>query len=101
MQVKGPKLTGSASAAYSILRDLGPDGKPVVEVMWRDSCVNGRNVSAADDPDSRRRAFKRAVEMLVRGGWVAFRNGAYILATSSTTSDYQVGDDFDEVEHDE
>ena len=70
-------LTPSEKAAYEIFHDLLDGGKAVPEAEWREACVGGRKVSAADDADSRRRAYKRAVEGLVRKGKIVFRDGDY------------------------
>ncbi len=88
---KGDKLTPSATAALSVLRELGHGTQWVEEDTWRKTCVAGRTVSAADDPDSRRRTFKRAVEELGRLGKVTFSDGKYMEqnhASEEFTSEY-------------
>ena len=78
MRPSGPKLTASASAALSVLRELGHGTQWVDEDTWRKTCVEGRTVSGSDDPDSRRKAFKRAVVDLGRLGKVAFSDGKFV-----------------------
>ena len=53
------------------------------EGAWRDACVSGRQVSASDDPQSRRKAFNRAVEALTRRGLIDFRDGTYLPTITS------------------
>ncbi|MCA1286935.1 AAA family ATPase [Salipiger bermudensis] len=69
-RARSPQLTASARAALSVLRDLGRGTMHVPEESWRDACIGGREVSASDNADSRRKAFKRAVESLTREGVV-------------------------------
>ncbi|MHA6644629.1 bifunctional DNA primase/polymerase [Mesorhizobium sp. A623] len=68
------RLPASAKAALDILESLG--GK-ATEKTWREACAEGRTVSAADDRESRVKAFKRAAERLLRGDRLAFANGLY------------------------
>ena len=70
-------LTPSAKAAYETFHDVLDGREAVPEGELREACVGGRKVSAADDSDSRRRAYKRAVEELVRKGKIVFRDGEY------------------------
>ncbi|MDW4496355.1 AAA family ATPase [Sulfitobacter sp. D35] len=65
-KAKGEKLAPSAKAALKILEDLTRDGeKPTTRVEWQKACVASDKVSAAN-PDSRVRAFQRAMESLAR-----------------------------------
>jgi archaellum biogenesis ATPase FlaH len=73
------RMSPSVKAAYSIFLDLLGDGESVAEGEWRKMCVDGRKVSASDEPDSRRKAFKRAAEELTRAGKIAFDSGRYFL----------------------
>lgn len=77
-RARGPKLSPSAQAALSILRDLGKGTTRVPEETWRDTCVEGRAVSGSDNVDSRRKAFKRAVEILTREELVTFAEGKFV-----------------------
>lgn len=76
-----PRLPPSAKAALVHLRSMladkagqSPDmsgSVRVSEAEWRRACVDGREVSASDDPESRGKAFKRAFELLSREGLVS------------------------------
>ncbi|WP_429816406.1 AAA family ATPase [Ensifer sp. B1-9] len=70
-------LTPSAKAAYETFHYLLDGRDAVPEGELREACISGRKVSAADDADSRRRAYKRAVEELTRKGKVVFSDGEY------------------------
>lgn len=72
-----PKLTPSVEAALAIFNDLP---QPVTDDAWRQAVIDARTVSASDDPDSRRKAYKRAVEDLTRKGIVVFADGKFVLA---------------------
>jgi len=76
---KSDKLPDSAAAAFAIFRDLAKDGRAVPDAVWREACVSGKSVSASEDSESRRKAFKRAVEVLSRRGLVAFHDGNFRL----------------------
>ncbi|MAE92703.1 MAG: hypothetical protein CMI67_24535 [Pelagibaca sp.] len=90
----GPQLTASARAALSVLRDLGRGTMHVPEESWRDACIGGREVSASDNADSRRKAFKRAVESLTREGVVIFADGKF---AERHRDNEQFTEDFDDV----
>lgn len=77
MPDKSVRLTPSADAAYSIFIELLGGGEHVEDEAWRKACVDGRTVSAAEDADSRRRGYKRAVEELTRKAKVAFADGKF------------------------
>lgn len=72
-----PKLTPSGAAALAVFNDLS---QPVTEDAWRQAVMDSRTVSASDDKDSRRKAYKRAVEDLTRKGMVVFVDGVFTLA---------------------
>lgn len=72
-----PKLSASVAAALAIFNELP---QPVTDEDWRQAVIDARTVSASDDPDSRRKAYKRAVEDLTRKGIVVFADGKFILA---------------------
>lgn len=63
---KVERLTASAQAALDILARLSEGGEPVKESIWRSTCLDGREVSGAEDRDNRRRIFTRAVQELTR-----------------------------------
>lgn len=72
-----PKLSASVAAALAIFNELP---QPVTDEDWRQAVIDSRTVSAAPDKDSRRKAYKRAVEDLTRKGIVVFADGKFILA---------------------
>ncbi|UWP88373.1 AAA family ATPase [Aliiroseovarius crassostreae] len=72
-----PKLSASVAAALAIFNELP---QPVTDEDWRQAVIDARTVSASDDPDSRRKAYKRAVEDLTRKGIVVFADGKFVLA---------------------
>lgn len=76
-RARGPNLPPSAQAALIILRDLGK-GQRVHEETWRDACVEGRQVSPSEDPESRKKAFRRAVGILAREGVIMFADGKFV-----------------------
>lgn len=75
------RLSPSVNAALKVFHELG-DGAPVEESEWRLACVDGREVSAADNRDSRGKAFKRAAEELSRKGILVFHGGKYAVGDS-------------------
>jgi hypothetical protein len=102
-EMKGPavkrqaKLSDSAAAAFVAFTKLS-NGGPVAEAAWRDACISGRQVSASDDPESRRRAFKRAAEVLTRRGLIDFKDGLYLPKITSPVNLADFTDDFPDVE---
>jgi hypothetical protein len=93
VQTSGVKLTPSAIAAMDIFRELSKGTRSVRETNWRQAVIDSRKVSASDDPDSRRKAFKRAVEELTRKEKVNFADGLF-TERDSHTEDFT--DDFPE-----
>lgn len=75
---KAEKLSPATSAAFDILLALeadnsrtDPDGPAlsgVSETEWREACVASRTVSASEDVESRKKAFRRASSELARQG---------------------------------
>lgn len=92
-RARSPNLPPSAQAALTILRDLGK-GQFVPEDTWRDACVEGRKVSQSEDPDSRKKAFRRAVGILNREGVVIFAEGKFVERYSDNE---QFTEDYDDV----
>ena len=81
---KTDRLSGSEKGAEEILKQLGEtDGD-----TWRDAAMAGRIVSAADEPNNRRRAFNRAKEALIRKDRVVFEDGRYRLSGSIGRSEF-------------
>lgn len=68
------RLGAPAKAALAILETSGGSAS---EKGWREKCVAGRDVSAADKLDSRRKATSRAIKELVGAGAVLFDDGVY------------------------
>lgn len=97
------KLSPSERAALTILSDMQHlSGEcPVSEADWRAKCIEGRTVSAADDPESRKRATRRALEGLTRKRAVSIRDGT-ALATDSpdngASAAWANGDAFDDLD---
>lgn len=89
---KSSRVSPSASAALAVLREMEAEARTradnevlsgsvrpcpeaVSEADWRFKCMNGRSVSAAEDVDSRARAFRRAYQELARTGRTTSANG--------------------------
>jgi hypothetical protein len=93
-----PKLSQPQSAALDVLRrlqgsstDLDAAGRAIVDMeAWRRACINGRLVSASDDPESRRKAMFRALKGLIRAGRV-IAQGDWVRADDG----FEVSDGFD------
>ncbi|MFT4913332.1 MAG: hypothetical protein ACI9YM_001929 [Brevundimonas sp.] len=71
------KLSPSEQAALTELRmhegghpDMSGQSAGVSESEWRAACVDGRAVSAAEEAESRKKAFRRAFTGLVGKGYV-------------------------------
>ena len=64
------------------------------EDTWRDACVEGRKVSQSEDPESRKKAFRRAVGILNREGVVIFAEGKFVERYSDNE---QFTEDYDDV----
>lgn len=77
------RLSPSAKAALDLWTDLAGQDGAVEESIWRQTCVDSPTVSAAEDPASRRRAFKRAAEELTRKYRLVFQGGKYLGAKPS------------------
>jgi hypothetical protein len=73
------KLSPAAKNVLRVLREMVAAGGPVREDAWRDRCENERAASTAEDPDSRKRSFRRAYEALRDAGLVEARNGCVAL----------------------
>jgi KaiC/GvpD/RAD55 family RecA-like ATPase len=75
------RLTPSALAALTVFRETTAGRDTIGDVEWRKACVDGRAVSASEEPDSRRKAFKRAAEELVRKGILFYQEDQYCMGT--------------------
>lgn len=69
--------TGQAAAALEVLERLqaAANGQKVSKADWRKECAASDAVCSKDDPDTRKKAFYRAVEMLTRGCHVESEDG--------------------------
>jgi hypothetical protein len=81
LPAKETKLSPSATAALMVFNEVS-NGAPVDEDTWRDAAIVDCRVSAAEDRDSRRRTFKRAVEELTRKNVLALHEGQFAMADS-------------------
>ncbi len=63
-----PKIPPAAKAALDHLAEIANDDGEASLQDWQHACIEGRRVSAADERDSRRKAWKRATETLTRTG---------------------------------
>ncbi|WP_162561655.1 AAA family ATPase [Yoonia vestfoldensis] len=63
-----PKLSRSEKAVMAHFEDLAGDGFEADERELRQVCVDGRGVSSADNPDSRRRTLDNALRGLIDKG---------------------------------
>ncbi|WP_287012191.1 bifunctional DNA primase/polymerase [Actibacterium sp.] len=80
-------LSPSASAAFEIFRQLSGGVHAVADADWRQAVIDSRTVSASENEESRRRAYKRAVEELARSGKVIF-SGDYFTEVRSDGEDF-------------
>ena len=87
--IQKEKWSGAEKAAADILKTIGETDDPT----WRQAAVDGRMVSASEDPDNRRRAFTRAKEGLLRKGDVIMEGDRYRLAGAVGRSDFDSDDD--------
>jgi hypothetical protein len=82
-QPRRPKLSPAAKNALQVLREMTAAGDPVREDDWRSRCDDERSVSTAEDPDSRKRAFRRAFEAL-RDAWLVEARGGCVALVTDT-----------------
>ena len=75
---KRAKLSASEREALKVLQALAVAGS-ADEGDWRDACIKGTKVSAAETPESRRKATARAIQGLTRKGAVWLRSGRATL----------------------
>lgn len=69
------RLSPTAKAALAIWRQLEKGRGWVDESEWRAACAESPTVSGSEKPDSRRAAFRRALEELTRKGTFHCRDG--------------------------
>jgi archaellum biogenesis ATPase FlaH len=82
LPARGKALPASVKAALDILQDLchGQREAPIAD--WRAACLESAAVSAADNVQSRRQTFRRAVEELARRDLIASHDGVFSLTKS-------------------
>ncbi|WP_406735962.1 AAA family ATPase [Thioclava sp. GXIMD4215] len=68
------KMTPAERATLDVIHNVGGVAE---EAELRRVCIEGRKVSASDNPDSRRRVVDRALKGLIQKGSVTFQNGIY------------------------
>lgn len=91
----GPKPSPSEKAALDVLRGLDNGALGVDEGEWRQACNDDRRLCASDDPESRKRASRRAIQGLARKRLVMMREGrVWTVSLRSSVS----AEDFDEIE---
>lgn len=78
------RFSPSANAAMYIFMELAKEHGVVTDEIWRAACVDGRAVSSSEKIDSRRKAYNRVVNELIRSTTIVFRDGSYQRQTSTT-----------------
>lgn len=73
---KVKRVSAQAAAALKILQGMA---QPVSRDDWKRACMASDTVCANDKPDTRRKAFDRAVEALARDEWITSDDGFYSI----------------------
>lgn len=81
------RLTAAERAVLDVIHVAGGE---LTETDLRKLCIDGRNVSSSDNPDSRRRTTDRALKGLVQKCAVIFQDGLYRIFDDQC-------DDFDDL----
>lgn len=89
------RLPPAAKAALRILTGLAEGRTGVLEDEWREACCASDSVSASDDPETRKRAFRRAKAELVRKAKVEMRGDKFAPTGSISPDDFEGDDDDD------
>jgi hypothetical protein len=77
------QMTDSELAALSELQELaGSHRSGVLFAEWKNKCIEGRKVSAADNIDSRKKTMKRVIEGLTRKGHIEVHNECVYLRSA-------------------
>jgi hypothetical protein len=84
MAAEAVKFSPSGNAALDIFMELAKEHGVVTDEILRAACVNGRAVSSSEEIDSRRKAYNRVVNELIRSTTIVFRDGSYQRRTSTT-----------------
>lgn len=90
------RLNRSEKAVMMHFHELAKDGCDVEERALRQACIEGRNVSSADNPDSRRRTLDNALRGLLDKGALDYRGGCYALPDPDSFDDLSDFDDLSE-----
>lgn len=70
------RLPPQAAAALKILEALE---RPIARDDWKRACMASDAVCANEKPDTRRKAFDRALEVLTREEWISCDGGLYSI----------------------
>jgi hypothetical protein len=81
---KVKRLAPQPAAALKILESMA---QPVSRDDWKRACMASDTVCANDKPDTRRKAFDRALQDLSRDGWVTSHDGFYSIRDGFDVSD--------------
>ena len=81
---KVKRLAPQPAAALKVLEGMA---QPVSRDDWKRACMASDTVCANDKPDTRRKAFDRALQDLSRDGWVASHDGFYSIRDGFDVSD--------------
>lgn len=77
-------LAPQPAAALKVLEGMA---QPVSREDWKRACMASDTVCANDKPDTRRKAFDRALQDLSRDGWVTSHDGFYSIRDGFDVSD--------------
>lgn len=81
---KVKRLAPQPAAALKVLESMA---QPVSREDWKRACMASDTVCANDKPDTRRKAFDRALQDLSRDGWVTSHDGFYSIRDGFDVSD--------------
>lgn len=81
---KVKRLAPQPAAALKVLEGMA---QPVSREDWKRACMASDTVCANDKPDTRRKAFDRALQDLSRDGWVTSHDGFYSIRDGFDVSD--------------
>jgi KaiC/GvpD/RAD55 family RecA-like ATPase len=81
-------LSDSVRSLKSLFDELATESHGVDESEFRQASIDGRAVSASDNLNSRRDAFRRGLKQLIEKGLIIFDGGKYVHATSISKEDF-------------
>ncbi len=84
------RLTAGESAALAKLITMEDEGR-VTEDGWRAACIAEREVSGAEDMESRKRAMRRVVQGLAKKKLILTRGG-FVASAEATSGDDECDD---------